>query len=87
MPPSVTASKSSTAQTAPLEGKRLESPLLYTIADVQQLLQLGRNTVYELCNTAAPDGIRCISVGKSKRVPRAELERWIERQVSSSDGL
>lgn len=84
-PPSVTASSSVPATTAPLEIKAV-SPLLYTVRDVQKLLQLGRNTVYELCNTPAPDGIRSVTVGQQKRVARVELERWIERRTLQSSG-
>lgn len=61
-----------TALTAPTTARQ---PLLLTVRDVEAELQLGRTRTYELVRSGALPVLR---VGRSIRVPREALLRWIE---------
>ena len=52
-----------------------QMPLLLTVRDVEAALQLGRTRTYELVRSGELPVIR---LGRIVRVPRDELERWIE---------
>lgn len=55
----------------------LASVLLLTVPQSASLLQLGLNRVYEMCRTGE---LPSVKVGKQIRIPRAELERWVNQQ-------
>lgn len=61
----------------------MSEPLLLTIEDVQNVIQLGRTKVYELIRTGQLPVIR---IGRSVRIRREVLERWLnELEEQSSD--
>jgi excisionase family DNA binding protein len=47
--------------------------------DVQQILRIGRSKVYEMI---ARGELPVIRIGRVVRLPRKELERWIEDRTS-----
>lgn len=47
--------------------------------DVQRILRIGRSKVYEMI---ARSELPVIRIGRVVRVPRRELERWIEDRNS-----
>ncbi len=53
--------------------------LLLKPSEVAEALGVGRTTAYELIRTGRLPTIR---VGRSVRVPRAELERWLTDQTT-----
>lgn len=59
-----------------------QMPLLLTVRDVEAALQLGRTRTYELVRSGELPVIR---LGRIVRVPRDELERWIESHTASPE--
>lgn len=56
-----------------------DDPLLLTVSEAAKLLNIGRNTCYELARRRE---IPVICLGqRSVRIPRHALEDWIRRQV------
>jgi excisionase family DNA binding protein len=55
-----------------------ELPLLLTVPQVQEALGLGRTKTLELIYRGE---IPSVLIGRSRRVPRAALEKWIEQQL------
>lgn len=53
-----------------------DEPLVYTVDQVAEKLQISRSKAYEL---ARRDGFPSLKVGGSVRVPRSGLEEWVER--------
>lgn len=49
-------------------------PLLLTVAQAAQMLQMGRNTIYEM---VARDEMPCVRIGRTIRISRAGLMAWI----------
>jgi excisionase family DNA binding protein len=60
-----------------------EEPLLLTVSQVMQRLQLGRNTVYDLINRKE---LRSIKVGSARRVPAKSLEQYIAKCEDAQRG-
>jgi len=56
-------------------------PVLLTVHQVCDLTQLGRDVVYHLINTG---DLPALQIGKQFRVPRAELDAWIERKTGTA---
>jgi excisionase family DNA binding protein len=54
---------------------------LLTLAEVQQILRIGRSKVYELAHRK---DFPAIKIDRSIRVPRAALEQWLLNQRRSS---
>jgi len=54
------------------------APLLLKAGQVAQLLGLGRSTVFTLL---AAGELPVIRIGRSVRVPRVALERWIDERT------
>jgi len=52
-----------------------DPPMLLTVRDVEAELQLGRTRTYELIRSGQ---IPVIRLGRSVRVPREALRRWID---------
>lgn len=60
-----------------------ELPEVLTIEQVQQLLGISRPKAYELAHMATFPTVR---VGRSIRIPRKSLLRWIEKQAGHQQG-
>lgn len=52
-------------------------PLLLTIPQVMECMNLKRNKIYDLINN---EGLPVQRFGRAVRVPYRELERWLERR-------
>lgn len=52
-------------------------PLLLTIPQVMECLNLGRNKVYELIQK---EGLPVQHFGRAVRIPYAALEEWLEQR-------
>ncbi len=66
------------------ENKELE-PLLLTVDEAARLLRMSRSFVYNLVMNGE---IASIKLGRSRRVPAAELERFVsERLEMERDGV
>jgi excisionase family DNA binding protein len=50
-------------------------PLVLSVADLAQVLQIGRNAAYELVNSGQ---IRIIRIGKNIRIPQASLLEYLD---------
>ena len=62
-------------------GRCLEDlPDLLTVAEAAAYLRVGRNTAYRLCQqwrlSGGREGLGCITVGRSLRVPKVALGRF-----------
>jgi excisionase family DNA binding protein len=55
-----------------------ESAMLLRPDEAARMLSIGRSKLYELLSTNVLPTVR---IGKSVRVPRAALEKWIEEQT------
>lgn len=53
------------------------------VREVAEFLQIGRSRAYEL---VADGEIPSVKIGRSVRVSRRELERWLEEQRRSRAG-
>ena len=51
-------------------------PLLLTPEEAAELLRVGRTTIYTLMKAGE---LRPVHIGRSCRLPRAELERYVRR--------
>ena len=59
----------------------MEAQLL-RVEEAARVLSLGRSKTYQL----VLDGqIPSVSIGKSRRVPAAALQRWIERKAAEAE--
>lgn len=56
--------------------------LLLTVAEAGQRLSLGRTTVYGL---VASGELRAVHVGRSVRIPLAEIEAFASRLIAESE--
>jgi excisionase family DNA binding protein len=54
------------------------APLLLRAAEVATLLGLGRSTVFALL---AAGELPVVRIGRSVRVPRVALERWVDERT------
>ncbi|WNV77612.1 helix-turn-helix domain-containing protein [Geodermatophilus sp. DSM 44513] len=50
-------------------------PLLLTPEEAAEVLRVGRTTIYALMKAG---GLRSVHIGRSCRIPRAELERYVQ---------
>jgi excisionase family DNA binding protein len=61
---------------------------LLTVREAARLLKLSKSQVYALCQRRA---IPTIALGRSVRIPREELDRWLGQQIrparAENDGL
>src|SRR3712207_3751334 len=60
----------------PLQDVLASSPLLLTPEEAATVLRIGRTTIYGLMKAGE---LRPVHIGRSCRVPRAELERYVNR--------
>ena len=58
-------------------------PLLLRAGDVARLLGLGRSKVFAML---ASGELPTVRFGRSVRVPRMALERWIEERTQQASG-
>lgn len=56
-------------------------PPLLTVEDVQEVLQIGRTLAYQAMREGELPTVR---IGRTVRVPRPALERYIERHTEAS---
>ncbi len=60
-------------------------PLLLRISEVAKLTGFGVSTLYAMCKN---NELPCVRKGRSVRVSRRSLERWIaEREAHHADGV
>lgn len=64
--------------TAEVRRTRAMEPLLSRAGDVASALGLGRSTVFALI---AAGELSVVRIGRSVRVPRVALERWIDERT------
>ncbi|WP_158591590.1 helix-turn-helix domain-containing protein [Deinococcus cavernae] len=57
------------------------TPELLNVQQTAQLLNIGRNRVYEMGNSKQ---LPCIRLGNSLRFPHQALLKWIEQQVQEA---
>lgn len=57
-------------------------PMLMRVSEVAHELQLARSFVYELIQSGQLPAVR---IGRSVRVPRAELEAWVRERAEVND--
>ena len=55
--------------------KAIEPPLLLRAEEAARLVSLGRSTIFKLLASGELPAVR---VGRSVRVRRVDLERWVE---------
>jgi excisionase family DNA binding protein len=55
--------------------------VLLRVDEAAQLLSMGRSTLYAM---AAAGTIPTVRVGRSLRIPRDELNRWIEQRTEAA---
>src|SRR5215218_7852673 len=60
----------------PMQDVLSAAPLLLTPEEAAELLRLGRTTVYALMKAGE---IHAVHIGRSCRISRAELERYVRR--------
>ena len=58
----------------------MSEPLLVRPAEAAQLLAISRSRLYELMAAGA---IPTIHIGRSVRIPLAQLKHWVDMQISS----
>ncbi|MFM7535382.1 MAG: helix-turn-helix domain-containing protein [Acidimicrobiales bacterium] len=54
-----------------------------TIAEAASFLAISRSTVYVLLDSGA---LRSVHVGRARRVPIVELERFVRERLAATDG-
>jgi excisionase family DNA binding protein len=60
-----------------------EAILLKIHPDVTGLTNLGRSTIYQ---EIAAGRLRVVKIGRAVRVRRDDLNAWLDRQITVSDG-
>ncbi len=66
----------------PLRDVLAADPLLLTPEEAARVLRVGRTTIYALMKAGE---LRPIHIGRSCRLPRAELERYVRSLETSSE--
>lgn len=59
-------------------------PLLLTAEQASQVLQIGRSHLYELLGRGE---IKSIKIGRSRRIPVIEIERYIESGMEDGEEM
>jgi len=50
----------------------------YTVAEIAQILQIGKSKAYELCNDGS---FRTIRLGRAVRISKASFDEWWNNQL------
>ena len=50
----------------------------YTVDEIQDILNIGRNTAYELVKT---NQFKCIKVGRVIRISKKSFDEWLDNQL------
>jgi excisionase family DNA binding protein len=66
----------------PLQDVLASSPLLLTPEEAATVLRIGRTTIYALMKAGE---LRPVHIGRSCRLPRAELERYVRSLETLSE--
>jgi excisionase family DNA binding protein len=53
-----------------------DTPVIYTVKDIQNILRVSRQTAYDLCNSGK---IKTLRVGTSIRVTREAFEEYLNQ--------
>jgi len=59
----------------------LDEPIFYRPDEVAERLRLSRSKTYAAIQSGEIPSVR---IGRSVRVPRAALERWVESRLSAA---
>ena len=59
-----------------LPSKRKDNPMMLTVAQLAEQLQIGRSQAYDLTHI---DGFPVIRIGRNVRINRAGLQDWLDR--------
>lgn len=57
-----------------------DKTLVYRVEDLMPLLNVGRNTAYELVRSGK---IRSVKVGRGYRIPKSAVEKYLNSQESA----
>jgi excisionase family DNA binding protein len=71
--------------TTPQPYKQALHALTYSVRDAARMLGIGRESCYAMIRSGALRVLKIGEVGGKIRVPRMELEAFIERQLSLSN--
>jgi len=47
----------------------------YSVTEIMEILEIGRNKAYELCNSNA---FRTVRIGKTIRVSKSSFDMWLD---------
>jgi len=47
----------------------------YTVPEIMEILQIGRNNAYDLCNS---NSFNVVRIGKLIRIPKSSFDRWLD---------
>lgn len=61
----------------------MAEPLLYTVEESAERANVSRTTMYNLIRAGE---IRSIKVRRTRRIPRTELDAYIERELTAQNG-
>jgi excisionase family DNA binding protein len=56
-----------------------ELPAFLTVRELREALQISRAKSYELIHDP---GLHIVRVGRAVRVPKSELAKWVEKNLS-----
>lgn len=51
-------------------------PMVFSVPELAKILQIGRNSAYELVKTGQ---IRCVRIGKNIRIPKQALIDYLNK--------
>jgi len=57
-------------------------PLLLKVKDIQDILNISKNSAYELVNSK---NFPAIKIGRCLRIPRDSFKEWVERQATNNE--
>jgi excisionase family DNA binding protein len=57
--------------------------LMHTVIEAARALRVGRSTIYVLINNGS---LKPVHIGRSVRISRAELERYVQRLDATTQG-
>jgi excisionase family DNA binding protein len=66
------------------ENDKTHKPKYYNVADIQELLGIGRNSAYKLVTA---NGFPSIYVGNRIIIPADRFDQWVDEQVSVKGGV